>query len=72
MIDLGVGMNYGVENNTYEQQTTLGSEHVRSQVQASTAPTCYGVANGGIILYGSRDNHVENHNFESPPLGQFS
>ncbi|KAK1404986.1 WRKY transcription factor [Heracleum sosnowskyi] len=71
-LDLGVGMNYGVENNAYEQQNTLGSEHVRSQVQASTAPTCYGVANGGIILYGSRDNHVENHNFESPPLGQFS
>ncbi|KAL8099495.1 hypothetical protein AgCh_031941 [Apium graveolens] len=55
-LDLGVGMNCGVEHSGYKQQTTLGSEHVRSQVQASIAPTCYGVANGSGVLYGSRDN----------------
>lgn len=78
-LDLGVGMNYGAENNTYEQKQALDSEPLRSQVhdissnlkmaQASSVSTFYGVVNGGMNLYGTRENHVESRNFESPSLG---
>lgn len=78
-LDLGVGMNYGADNNAYDQKQALDSEPLRGHIhnissslrigQLSEVPTCYGVGNGGIHVYGTRENHVESRNFEAPPLG---
>lgn len=68
-LDLGVGISYGAENRTNEQQQQiLDPEPVQSQgyimgsnlkaVQASPVSICYGVINGGMNLYGSKENHV--------------
>ncbi|KAM7498962.1 hypothetical protein LguiA_023376 [Lonicera macranthoides] len=67
-LDLGVGISYGAENRTNEQQQILDPEPVQSQgyitgsnlkaVQASPVSICYGVINGGMNMYGSKENHV--------------
>ncbi|KAI3466442.1 hypothetical protein Pfo_023105 [Paulownia fortunei] len=78
-LDLGVGISGVAENRTNEQVDTLDAEAARSQIapnnssmmviQASQIPACYGIVNGGLNLYGSRENHVEGRNsFQTPPI----
>ncbi|KAA8523581.1 hypothetical protein F0562_010004 [Nyssa sinensis] len=77
-LDLGVGINSGAENRSSEQQQALDAEPLQRQTHITTSnftlaqvtplPTYYGVVNGGANLYVSRENHVESHRFETPPL----
>ncbi|KAG8386046.1 hypothetical protein BUALT_Bualt03G0108300 [Buddleja alternifolia] len=74
-LDLGVGIGRVAEKRTNEQD----AEATRNQmaphnsnmmiVQASQMPACYGNVNGGLNLYGNRENRVEGHNsFQTPPI----
>nr|XP_027063771.1 probable WRKY transcription factor 20 [Coffea arabica] len=77
-LDLGVGISYGAEHRPDAQLQMLNSEPLQSQVraaastrmvvQASTLPACYGVVNGGITLYGSKENLDEGGGFGTAPL----
>ncbi|KAL0399148.1 UNVERIFIED_CONTAM: putative WRKY transcription factor 20 [Sesamum radiatum] len=77
-LDLGVGIGHVAENRTNEQGQALDAEAAQSQiapnnssmtaVQASQIPACYGIVNGGLNLYGNRENRVEGHSFQTPPL----
>ncbi|XP_011095503.1 probable WRKY transcription factor 20 [Sesamum indicum] len=77
-LDLGVGIGHVAENRTNEQGQALDTEAAQSQIvpnnssmtviQASQIPACYGIVNGGLNLYGNRENRVEGHSFQSPPL----
>ncbi|KAL3503586.1 hypothetical protein ACH5RR_038035 [Cinchona calisaya] len=75
-LDLGVGISYGAEHRVDTQLQMLNSEPVQSHatastrmvVQASSLPACYGVVNGGITIYGSRENLVEGGGFVTAPL----
>nr|GLL22534.1 probable WRKY transcription factor 20 [Ipomoea trifida]GMC70055.1 probable WRKY transcription factor 20 [Ipomoea batatas]GMC75527.1 probable WRKY transcription factor 20 [Ipomoea batatas] len=76
-LDLGVGIGYGTENRTNDQLHSLAPETVPTQVLASgggmmavQAPAIvrYGIVNGGINRFGSRENHVQAPGFETLPL----
>ncbi|KAK4439724.1 putative WRKY transcription factor 20 [Sesamum alatum] len=78
-LDLGVGIGRCVaENRTNEQVQAMDAEAAHSQiapnnssmtaVQASQIPACYGIVNGGLNLYGNRENRVEGHSFQTPPI----
>uniref|UniRef100_A0A5B7B762 Putative WRKY transcription factor 20 n=1 Tax=Davidia involucrata TaxID=16924 RepID=A0A5B7B762_DAVIN len=81
-LDLGVGISSGAENRSNEQQQTLDAEPLQGQThnigsnfrvsQVTPLQTYYGVVNGGANLYGSRENHVASHSFETPPLNHSS
>lgn len=68
-LDLGVGRTYGAENRSNGQLNMLDSEPVqgtlpvagpgRMVVQASQFSACYGVVNGGMTVFGSRENLVQ-------------
>lgn len=71
-LDLGVGISRVDKNRANEQVHTLDAEAARNQIapsnsrmmviQASQISACYGIVKGGLILYGGRENHVEDHN----------
>ncbi|KAI3456840.1 hypothetical protein Pfo_013503 [Paulownia fortunei] len=77
-LDLGVGIGCVAENRTNEQVQALDADAARSQiarnnssarvVQASQIPVCYGIVNGALNLYGNRENRVEGHSFQTPPI----
>lgn len=77
-LDLGVGIGRVAENRTNEQVQALDAESARSQIasnnsstvvaQAPQIPVCYDIVNGGLNLYGNRENLVEGHNFQTPPI----
>lgn len=53
-LDLGVGIGRAGENKSEEGDPVVG---VR-----------YDIVNGGLNLYGNRENRVEAHNFQTPPI----
>ncbi|CAI9088270.1 OLC1v1022559C1 [Oldenlandia corymbosa var. corymbosa] len=78
-LDLGVGRSYGSEHHGSDSQLQmLNSEHAQSRIhhnpstrmvaQSPALPACYGVVNGSINLYGSRENLVDNNGFENAGL----
>lgn len=81
-LDLGVGISSTAENRSNDQQQALHSELVQSQsqtqtqtsgssfriVQATPVAAYYGVLNGGMDQYGSRQNPSEGRSVEIPPL----
>ncbi|XP_052178780.1 probable WRKY transcription factor 20 isoform X2 [Diospyros lotus] len=76
-LDLGVGISPAADNRSNEQQQVLDVEsQVNSAptnlrlVQLAPVSTYYGVVNGG--SHGYRENHVENHGYQTPPLNHSS
>lgn len=76
-LDLGVGIGRGRENRTSEQVQALDGELARTQMGptnssvrgSSQIPVCYDIVNGGLNLYGNRENLVEGgHSFQTPPI----
>ncbi|KAL3508407.1 hypothetical protein ACH5RR_027808 [Cinchona calisaya] len=77
-LDLGVGISYGAEQQTDSQIQMLNSEPVKTKipvtastrmvVQASPLSACYGVVNGGITPFRSREDLVEGVGFQTAPL----
>ncbi|XVF03708.1 hypothetical protein REPUB_Repub05bG0016900 [Reevesia pubescens] len=76
-LDLGVGINSALENTSNEHQQ-LHSQLVQSHpqtgvssfklVQATPLTSYYGVLNGGMNQYGSRDNPSDSRGVEITPL----
>ncbi|KAL3576448.1 hypothetical protein D5086_021731 [Populus alba] len=81
-LDLGVGISSTSENWSSDQQQALHAELVRFEnqasgssfriVHASPIAPCYGVLNGGMNQYGSRQVPSEGRNIEIPPLNHSS
>ncbi|KAL5803980.1 hypothetical protein ACOSQ3_030780 [Xanthoceras sorbifolium] len=81
-LDLGVGISSIAENRSNEQQLTLHSELAQRQphassssfriIQATPVTSYYGVLNGGMNQYGSRENPSEGRGMEIPPLNHSS
>ncbi|KAJ4725222.1 putative WRKY transcription factor [Melia azedarach] len=81
-LDLGVGISSATENRSNEQPQALHSELVQSQlhassssykiIQATPVATYYGVLNGGMHQYGSRENPSEGRGIDIPPLNHSS
>ncbi|KAH7544477.1 hypothetical protein JRO89_XS15G0172600 [Xanthoceras sorbifolium] len=81
-LDLGVGISSIAENRSNEQQLTLHSELAQRQphassssfriIQATPVTSYYGVLNGGMNQYGSRENPSEGRSMEIPPLNHSS
>ena len=81
-LDLGVGISSANENRSNEQQQALHSELARRQshassssfriIQATPVTAYYGVLNGGMNPYGSRENPSEGRGMEIPPLNHSS
>ncbi|EEF33359.1 probable WRKY transcription factor 20 isoform X2 [Ricinus communis] len=81
-LDLGVGISSTTDNRSNDQQQALHSELSQSQNQASgssfrivpraTIAPYYGVLNGGMNQYGSRQNPNEGRSVEIPPLSHSS
>ncbi|XP_020534552.1 probable WRKY transcription factor 20 isoform X2 [Jatropha curcas] len=77
-LDLGVGISASAENRSNDQQQALHSEFTQSQNQTSGSsfrivsrnpiPPYYGVLNGGMNQYGSRQNPSEGRSVEIPPI----
>ncbi|XP_057461699.1 probable WRKY transcription factor 20 isoform X1 [Actinidia eriantha] len=75
-LDLGVGISSVAENQSNERQPMLDAEPMQIQVngvssnfkvvQSNSVSTYYNVVNG--VAYGSRENRVENRNFQAQPL----
>ncbi|KAJ9182571.1 hypothetical protein P3X46_006552 [Hevea brasiliensis] len=81
-LDLGVGISSTAENRSNDHQQALHSELTKSQTQTSgssfrivprtSITTSYGVLNGGMNQYGSRQNPHEGRSVEIPPLSHSS
>ncbi|KAI9187492.1 hypothetical protein LWI28_028782 [Acer negundo] len=81
-LDLGVGISSVNENRSNEQQQALHSELARRQphassssfriIQATPVTAYYGVLNGGMNPYGSRENPSEGRGMDIPPLNHSS
>ena len=80
-LDLGVGISSTSENWSSDQQQALHAELVRFEnqagssfriVHASPIAPCYGVLNGGMNQYGSRQVPSEGRSIEIPPLNHSS
>ncbi|GFP91219.1 probable WRKY transcription factor 20 [Phtheirospermum japonicum] len=77
-LDLGVGIGRVAENRANEQMQALDAEAARNHngmndsrtmgVHGSQIPACYGIVNGGLNLYGNRENRVEDRSFQTPPI----
>ncbi|XP_021595661.1 probable WRKY transcription factor 20 isoform X1 [Manihot esculenta] len=81
-LDLGVGICSTAENRSNDQQQAMHSEFTQNRNQTSgssfrIAPRTpitpyYGVLNGGMHQFGSRQNPNEGHSVEIPPLSHSS
>lgn len=81
-LDLGVGISSAAENRSNEQSQALHSELAQGQphasssnykiIQATPVTTYYGVLNGGMNQYGSRENPIDGRRIDIPPLNHSS
>ncbi|CAA0815371.1 Probable WRKY transcription factor 20 [Striga hermonthica] len=78
-LDLDVGVGRSTEIRTNEQLQALDDEAVRNQIGTNDSrtmaargsqipPICYGRVNGGLNLYGNRENHVADGGFQTPSI----
>ncbi|XP_044508226.1 probable WRKY transcription factor 20 [Mangifera indica] len=81
-LDLGVGISSAAENRSNEQSQALHSQLAQVQphasssnfkiIQATPVTTYYGVLNGGMDQYGSRENPIDRRRINIPPLNHSS
>ncbi|KAJ0046354.1 hypothetical protein Pint_03972 [Pistacia integerrima] len=81
-LDLGVGISSAAENRSNEQSQALHSELAQGQphasssnykiIQANPVTTYYGVLNGGMNQYGSRENPIDGRRMDIPTLNHSS
>ncbi|XAR67392.1 hypothetical protein NMG60_11002132 [Bertholletia excelsa] len=69
-LDLGVGIRAGMENKFKRLHQILDAESLPNQVNGFGSNFNVVQVNGGI--YGSRENWVEGHSFQTPPLNHSS
>ncbi|KAL2466925.1 putative WRKY transcription factor 20 [Abeliophyllum distichum] len=56
------------DNNSISLDLGVGINRVVENRTNEQIPACYGIVNGGLNLYGHRENGVENHNFQTQPI----
>lgn len=81
-LDLGVGIRSGSEFVQGHQQQAMAGEHLPGQPQYSShnllllqptqMSTFPGYVNGGMVLYGSRENHSQGHSIGNQPVNHSS